>query len=149
MSLQLGLVFCVLSLVGWGRAADWPHWRGLNRDGLVSESSGWNATGVWPPPQPVWQMKVGAGASAPLVVAGKLYAIGWEDGRDMVRWLESATGKIIWEQSYAAPEYGRHSTGDKGMYRGATATPEFDPKSSLLFTLGCDGTLNAWDTKAG
>lgn len=148
MRLGLRLALGALSVVLLGRAEDWPHWRGVNRDGVVSEKSGWDSPGVWPPRQTVWQTKVGAGASAPLVVAGKIYAIGWAEGRDTVRCLEAATGKLVWEQSEDASEYGRHSTGDKGMYRGATATPEFDARSGLLFTLSCDGALNAWDTKA-
>ena len=49
--------------------------------------------------------------------------MGWAEGRDTLRCLEAATGKVVWAQSDAAPEYGRHSMGDKGMYRGATATP--------------------------
>ena len=40
--------------------------------------------------------------------------------------------------------------GDQRMYRGATATPEFDPTTGLLYTLSCDGDLRAWDaTKSG
>ncbi len=147
MKLGLTLAICALATVGLGQADDWAHWRGANRDGVAADISGWDSPGIWPP-QAVWKANVGAGASAPLVVAGKLYAIGWAEGQDTLRCLEAATGTVIWEQSDTGPEYGRHSTGDKGLYRGATATPEFDLKTGLLFTLSCDGSLNAWDTKS-
>lgn len=135
-----------LGLVAESPAEDWPHWRGPQRDGSTRELSGWES-GAWPPKEPLWRTNVGQGASAPVAAAGRLYTIGWADGRDTVRSLDPASGEILWEKSYPAPEYGRHSVGDKNMYRGATATPEFDPQSGLLLTLGCDGDLNAWDTR--
>ncbi|MEO8498516.1 MAG: PQQ-binding-like beta-propeller repeat protein, partial [Planctomycetota bacterium] len=34
---------------------------------------------------------------------------------------------------------------DQGLYSGACSTPEYDSQSGLLFTLGVDGDLIAWD----
>lgn len=127
-------------------AGDWPHWRGAARNGVVSESSGWNGE-EWLSSGPAWQTKLGEGAASPLVVAGKLYGIGWNDGQDVVRCLDAATGKEIWKQSYPSPRYGRFAKGDQGFYRGATATPEYDPETAILYTLSCDGSLNAWNTR--
>jgi outer membrane protein assembly factor BamB len=73
--------------------------------------------------------------------------IGWKDERDTLLALSAATGEVIWKQSYAAPRYGRHATGDEGLYSGHTATPEFDPATSLLYTLAADGELRCWNTK--
>lgn len=138
----------ILGFAAAAGAADWPHWRGADRGGVVGEPSGWRASEPWPPGEPLWRASVGAGAASPLVIGTNVYVIGWSDGRDVVRCLDAGSGEVRWEQGYAAPEYGRQAVGDQGFYRGATATPEFDPESGLLFTLGCDGTLNAWDTRA-
>lgn len=127
-------------------AGDWPHWRGEHRGDVVDEPSGWSADG-WSPAVR-WRTNVGEGASSPLVVAGRLYALGWRDGGEVVSCLDVVDGRVVWEQRYPAPRHGRHAVGDQGFYRGATPTPEFDAASGLLFTLGSDGTLSAWDTDA-
>ncbi|MCB1236677.1 MAG: PQQ-binding-like beta-propeller repeat protein [Verrucomicrobiae bacterium] len=152
LSAGFGIGLAMLALgVSPAWAGEWAHWRGPERNDLSPEPSGWSEADAanWLAAEPAWRIEVGAGASAPIVAGGKLYAIGWADDRDTVRCLDAATGASIWEQGYAAPEYGRQSTGDKGFYRGATATPEFDAESGLLFTLSCDGALNAWDTRGG
>lgn len=130
-------------------AGDWPHWRGPSRDGKTSESSGWVKGRDWPAPSASWRKSVGEGASSPVVQEGRVYTLGWESGRDVVRCLDLESGEILWEQSYEAPQYGRHARGDQKLYRGATATPELDPEGGLLFTLGCDGDLRAWDIREG
>jgi outer membrane protein assembly factor BamB len=83
-----------------------------------------------------------------VVVAGeRLYTLGYRGGVDTVVCLEVASGRKLWAQSYASPDYGRHAIGDKSMYSGPSSTPEYDPATGLLYTLGIDGELRAWDTK--
>lgn len=127
-------------------AADWPHWRGPNRNDVVGETSGWNGRS-WPGGKAEWTANVGVGCSAPIVADGKLYATGWESNREVLRCLDAESGKELWRQSYACPKYGRHSTGDKGIYGGPSSTPEYDPRTGLLYTLSIDGDLNCWNTK--
>ena len=124
---------------------DWPQWRGPNRNGMVNEDSGWDRQ-AWPPGDAAWEVQVGAGGSAPVVVDGRLYTLGWSDDRDYVRCFDSASGRKIWQQSYACPMYGRKSEGDKALYSGPSASPTFDRRTGYLFTLGTDGDLNCWDT---
>lgn len=59
--------------------------------------------------------------------------------------IDAATGKNLWTQSYACPQYGRKATGDEGLYGGPTGTPEYDPSTKLLYTLSVDGDLQCWD----
>jgi len=144
-------VITAAAFASWGglRAAadgqDWPHWRGPTRDGITGEDSGFDR-GVWPPKNPLWERNVGSGASSPLVVGARVYVLGWRDGRDHLACLEAATGSELWTTSYACPEYGRHATGDQGLYSGATSTPEYDPQTGYLYTLSTDGDLHGWDT---
>lgn len=129
-------------------AADWPHWRGGTRAAVSTESSGWSG-GVWPVRKAMWEANVGAGSTSPLVVKGRLYTLGWSEGKDRVVCLDAATGKTLWEQAYAAPQYGRQAVGDQNFYSGVTASPEFDPATGLLYTLSADGDLRSWDTRKG
>ncbi|MEQ8791954.1 MAG: PQQ-binding-like beta-propeller repeat protein [Pirellulaceae bacterium] len=125
---------------------DWPHWRGPNRNDVVTEDSGFTR-GAWPPKAELWSAGLGEGSTSPIVVDGKLYTLGWSKGRDSVVCLDAASGKELWRQSYACPEYGRESDGDKGLYGGVTPTPSFDPATGWLFTLGNDGDLYCWDAR--
>jgi outer membrane protein assembly factor BamB len=127
-------------------AADWPHWRGPSRDGTTGEGSGFVPGSAWPAEKPRWSAQLGEGSSSPLVVGGTLFALGWADGKDTLRALNTKDGKELWAQSYKSPRYGRFHTGDEGLYGGPSATPEFDPATKLLYTLGTDGDLNCWDT---
>jgi outer membrane protein assembly factor BamB len=126
----------------------WPHWRGPRRNAVVSEDSGWDA-GAWPPRQAAWQAKVGIGGTSPVVLGQRLFVLGWADGRDTLHCLATDSGREIWKVHYEAPKYGRHATGDEGLYAGITATPEVDPDTGRLYTLGVDGHLACWQAADG
>lgn len=128
-------------------AADWPYWRGPTRDGHSTEVSGWTG-GKWLAEKPAWTAAIGAGASSPIVVGGKVYAFGRGGGGDVLRCLGSRDGKEVWAAKAAGPLYGRFHAGDEGFYSGPSSTPEYDPQTKLLYTLGLDGDLRCWDTAA-
>jgi outer membrane protein assembly factor BamB len=129
------------------QADDWPHWRGANRNGIVAEPSGWTSRG-WLGREPVWTRNVGEGGTSPIVVKGRVYTMGWSGGRDTVWCLNATTGAVVWTAGYASPRHGRHATGDEGLYAGPSSTPEYDPQTGYLYTLGVDGELNCWDTNS-
>jgi outer membrane protein assembly factor BamB len=136
-----------LLLVPWVVAADdWPYWRGPTRDGISTESSGFQ-NGRWKIDKPAWRINVGKGSSSPLVVGDKIYTMGWKSGKDSVVCLEAATGKDVWSQSYACPLFGRKALGDQKQYAGPSSTPEFDAVTGYVHTLSTDGDLCCWDTK--
>ncbi|NNE93471.1 MAG: PQQ-binding-like beta-propeller repeat protein [Verrucomicrobiales bacterium] len=139
---------CILfSLSAFGQE-NWSHWLGDNRNGISAESSGFEPGKPWPPGPPIWTVNVGEGASSPILVDGVVYAFGWENGENVTRALEAKTGKVIWQESFPGPRFGRQARGDQRMYAGATSTPEFDAESGFLFTLSADGDLVARNTKA-
>jgi len=138
-------ILALLLLTGSGHAADWPHWRGPNRNGTTPEDSRWSRHG-WPPKE-VWRKNVGTGSTSPLVVRGRVYTMGWKNGADSVVCLDAATGSTVWRVSYRCPQYGRHAVGDQGSYGGPTSTPEYDRDTGYLYTLSVDGDLNCWDTR--
>ncbi len=128
-------------------AEDWPHWRGPSRNGTTAENSLWSGS-KWVEPKPTWTKVVGLGCTSPLVVDGRLYILGWHDGKDHLQCLDAATGKNHWTQPYPCPQYGRKATGDEGLYGGPTGTPEYDAETKFLYTLSTDGDLQCWDTTA-
>ncbi len=144
------ILAALLTLAGLtaAHAEDWPHWRGPNRNDVVAEPSGYGG-GRWPAADPVWSKGVGTGCSSPIIAGGKLYATGWSSGKEHVVCLDAASGQQLWRVSYDCPNFGRRSTGDKGLYAGPSSTPEFDAETGLLYTLSIDGGLNCWDTAKG
>jgi len=63
-------------------AEDWPHWLGLKRDGITTETSAFDDDSTsWLAGHPLWKQNVGEGASSPIVVAGTVYTLGWEKGK--------------------------------------------------------------------
>ena len=138
------VLICVLSSTS---NADWPHWRGVTRDGHTTENSHWQGNAAkWLAEEPLWSASVGEGGSSPIVANKHLYAFGWADDKDSIVCFDAQTGEQQWKQDYSAPKFGRKSVGDQALYSGPNSTPEFDPASSLLFTLGNDGDLYCWNT---
>lgn len=136
-------VIIVLLLCTPAFAADWPHWRGPNKNDHVPEKSGWNGS-KWVL-QDLWNAEVGEGSTTPIVVGRQLITMGFRDGQEVVVSLDVETGKELWSQSYPAPRFGRYAVGDQGLYFGPTASPEYDPATAYAYTLGCDGELVCWN----
>lgn len=139
----LAAVAACLALATAAVAADWPQWRGPNSNDVVTEASGW-APGTQP--TRLWSKSVGNGAAAPLIVAGKVYAMGFQGGSDSVFCFDAKTGEELWKQSYPSKDRTRYHNADEGNYSGVLATPAFDTATGYLITLGCDGDLKCWDT---
>src|SRR5437762_3898484 len=92
---------CLLVIVGLSvcalTAADWPQWRGPERNGISQE------TGLlkeWPKdgPKLVWQLKdIHSGYSTPAVVGDRLYLLSNKGlDNEFVQALAVPDGKQIW-----------------------------------------------------
>jgi len=117
------------------KAADWPQWRGPERNGISSEQ-GWLKEGSLP--RTVWEADVGAGYSSVAVKGGKLYTMGNHGGSDAVLCLDSAKGTELWKKTYPC---------GGGGYPGPRATPTVDGKA--VFTLSREGQLLCLDADTG
>jgi outer membrane protein assembly factor BamB len=125
-------------------AADWPQWRGLQRNGISAETG---LLAEWPKdgPRLVWQVKdIGSGYSTPSVVGDRLYLLGNQGTNDeFVQALEAKDGKKIWSQRI----------GDVGNpdqqpnYPAARSTPTID--GELVLALGSDGDLACLERATG
>src|SRR5713101_3008295 len=95
------IVGCVLLLsASCVCAQDWPQWRGPNRDG---KATGFNAPKTWPKElTQKWNVTVGEGVATPALVGGKLYVFSRQNGNEIIRCLDAATGKELWQDKYEA-----------------------------------------------
>jgi len=120
-------------------SADWPGWRGPNRD-AVSQEHGllqdWPASG----PPLAWKVTgVGAGLASVSVAGDRVYTIGDKDGAQQVFALQAADGKLVWSAKLGAPwndEYG-----------GGRGTPTVD--GDVLYAIGTEGDLVCLETATG
>jgi outer membrane protein assembly factor BamB len=123
--------------------ADWPQWRGPNRD---ATSAAKGAPRSWPHQlTQQWRSPVGSGQSSPVVASGAAFLFSREGGMEVARALELRTGRTLWRHEYPAPY---------SVYRGAESYGS-GPKSTpvvhqgRLFTLGISGILTGFDTRDG
>ena len=131
-------------------AADWPQWRGPNRDGKSAEKGllkGFPEGG----PKLLWQVTepdiIGTGYGTPAVVKGRLYIVGADsakkDAAESVACLDAATGAPIWKMPLDTAK-GNFSDGWGG---GPRSTPTVD--GDALYVLGSTGDLVALETATG
>jgi outer membrane protein assembly factor BamB len=130
----LVLLFAVAGQVMGQAGANWPQWRGPNRDGVSKE------TGLlkqWPENGPplVWKASgAGRGYSSFAVANGRLYTMGLRGDREVLVAFDIANGKEAW----ATPHGGafRNDQGD-----GPRGTPTVD--GDRVYALGGNGDLSA------
>jgi outer membrane protein assembly factor BamB len=122
-------------------AADWPQWRGTNRDAKVV---GFEAPKTWPKElTKKWNVTVGDGVSTPALVGDKLYVFAMQSGNEVTRCLEAATGKELWQDKYAA----QGATGPAQRFAGPRSSPAV--ADGKVVTLGVRGTLSCLDAATG
>lgn len=137
------LCFCC-SAVPATRSADWPQWRGPQRNGTSTESGllkQWPAGG----PKLLWQVNdIGDGYSTPVVVGNRIYLMsnrGMEN--EFVAALSTQDGKVIWTSRVG-------NVGNPNQnppYPKARSTPTID--GNFIYALGSDGDIACLEAKNG
>lgn len=83
-------------LAQFGFAADWPQWRGPNRDDVSKETGllqGWPKDG----PKLLWTFEdAGVGYSSPAIIGDRLYTLGSDEKREFAFALDLKTQKKVW-----------------------------------------------------
>ena len=122
-------------------AADWPQWRGVNRDAKVAD---FKAPTTWPAElKQQWDVVVGDGVATPALVGDKLYVFSREGANEVVRCLSAATGDEIWQDKY--PSAGLD--GGARNYSGPRCTPAV--ADGKVVTLGARAILKCYDAATG
>jgi outer membrane protein assembly factor BamB len=133
----------VYSQAGTVAAADWPQWRGPQRDGSVGS---FTPPASWPDTLTQrWKVDVGLGYATPLVVGNRIYMFSREGDDEVLRALDPASGAVVWRTAYAAPFTMNKSTARHGP--GPKSTPAFS--DGKLFTIGMTGIVTARDAATG
>jgi outer membrane protein assembly factor BamB len=136
-------VFLLVAGVNAASAQEWVQWRGPTRDGIVP-------TAVIPKQWPkstkrAWGIEIGEGYSSPVVANGRAFLHSRRDPEEIVTAIDLATGKVAWQQKYAAAfAKNQYAT---AMAKGPNSTPLL--AAGRLFTLGVTGILTAWNIADG
>ena len=120
--------------------ADWPQWRGPNRD-AISEETG--LLDEWPEDGPTlaWTGRgIGEGYAGIAVAAGRIYTMGEDKKSSYIHALDEATGKIAWSAPVG-------KVGGGAGYPGPRATPTVD--GDHVYSLGQFGDLVCVTAKDG
>ena len=133
--------FLIATVANSARAQDWPQWRGPNRD---AKTAGFNAPKTWPKElAQKWRVTVGSGDATPALVGDRVYVFTREEGDEVTRCLEAATGKEIWRDKYAAPAVNGPDSGHGGPRSSPTIV------DGKVLTLGVGGTVSCLDAASG
>ena len=122
-------------------AADWPQWRGPNRD---ARATGFKAPAAWPKELTrKWKVSVGDGVATPALVGDRLYVFARQGGDEVIRCLDAGTGNEVWQDKYPAEP----ATGPARGFPGPRASPAV--ADGKVVTLGVSGTLSCLDAATG
>ncbi len=135
------MILAALSITALSGAADWPHWRGPDYDGISKEAD-FNPAAL-NIPKILWKAQVGIGYSAVSVADGRAYTMGnVNKNTDVVFCFDAVSGKELWRYEY--PE----DLNPKYYEGGCSATPTVE--GGKVYTLSKSAKafcLNAADGK--
>jgi outer membrane protein assembly factor BamB len=120
-------------------AADWPQFRGPNRDG-ISDETGLLAS--WPEggPRELWRIALGEGFSGISVVDGRIFTLYASGDDELAGCFDAATGEARWT-------YRLDSKWEDRFGNGPRSTPTVD--GGLVYVLSANGKLAALNVEDG
>ncbi len=136
-----GLVALTLIVANVGTAADWPQWRGVQRDGVAADE---HIRDTWSkmPPELLWMVDgLGEGYSSVSIVDGVLYTMGnhyvgpvdIKNLRQRAVAFDAKSGQQLWATPLTGKRLPAHS------YPGSRCTPAVD--ADRVFVITSDGTI--------
>jgi outer membrane protein assembly factor BamB len=123
--------------------AEWPQWRGPERDGSVPADA---RRTDWPERLVLlWEREVGGGHSGPVVARDRVWVHARKGGEERVLSLALDDGAILWSRGDAVHFEQNSSAREHGL--GPYSTPSL--AGGHLFTLGVTAILSAWEAEEG
>jgi outer membrane protein assembly factor BamB len=119
--------------------ADWPQYRGVNRDGISKETAilkTWPANG----PRVLWKTPIGDGYSGMAIVSNRIYTMDAKGPDEFIVAMDAASGKEIWR-------YRNDSNFVNDQGNGPRGTPTIE--GNMLYAFGAQGALTALTIQDG
>jgi len=100
----------ILAFTVSAQAADWPQWRGPNRDGVVVDQRH-QLEKLPAEPKVLWKIPAGPGQSSPVIAGNKVVYMDAQGENETAHCVDATTGKEIWIVPVGAkvvfsPDYG-------------------------------------------
>jgi outer membrane protein assembly factor BamB len=95
MNTSLRLLCASFFAVVTTSAADWPQWRGPNRDAVITDPAH-KLEKLPADPKQLWKIDAGPGQSSPVIAGGRVYYFDAQNDQETAHCVDAATGKAIW-----------------------------------------------------
>lgn len=133
----------MLTTAGTLAFADWPQWRGPNRDGLIRN---FTAPASWPDQLKLkWKTRVGVGHSSPVTDTASAYLHSRIDDQEAISGFDIQSGKVLWQDKY--PVQYTMNPAATGHGKGPKSTPVI--ADGRLYTFGITEVVSCYQLPAG
>lgn len=121
-------------------AADWPNWRGPERDGTTSDQ-GFDPAFAKDGHKVLWSADLGVGFTGITVADGRAFTAGWDDGKTTFFCFDAVTGEKKWSHSFPTAKYDNLNVG------GPSGTAAVD--GDRVYHMARDGRLVCYNVENG